>query len=80
MQVVCAAAPIPNIGPGLFYYEATILYQDYEDDAAVGVGLSMSAEPVESYLPGIIKDSFGYHGDNGMIYWDDGNEFPYGPE
>lgn len=47
---------------GLYYYEVTVLSK-----GMVGIGLS-GTRPSVSRLPGWEQDSWGYHGDDGLLY------------
>lgn len=72
---VRANCPIPT-SVGLFYFEVEIV--DAGQRGYIGIGLSGKRVNL-SRLPGWEKGSFGWHGDDGMVFCEKGQGSPFGP-
>ncbi|ELR18451.1 SPRY domain containing protein [Acanthamoeba castellanii str. Neff] len=75
--VVKTSTPIRRIGDEtLFYFEITVLDQGLK--GYIAVGLTDVNYPLNKQ-PGWVKHSYGYHGDDGMAYHNQGSGIPFGP-
>lgn len=61
---------------GLYYFELTI-----KDQGQKRIGIGFTDENfISSSMPGWEKNSYGYHGDDGMLYYEQGIGMPYALE
>lgn len=77
---VRATNPIPS-SCNIYYFEIRVL--NAGEDGAISIGLTGKGSRLNA-LPGWSKDTIGYHGDNGLVYYNDNiNKKPmkmkYGP-
>ncbi|KAI6652652.1 Ran-binding protein 10 [Oopsacas minuta] len=61
---------------GIYYFEIHIISKGR--DGFIGIGLT-SRKSVTNRLPGLDKNSYGYHGDDGCIFSSSSSGKPYGP-
>ena len=75
---VRSSAPIPS-SCNMYYFEMTVL--NAGEDGAIGIGLTGKGSRLNA-MPGWQKDTIGYHGDNGFVYYNykiSKNPMEYGP-